>query len=337
MDWPQFLSANGIQFVERGRNVSRGNIAIPCPFCAGADPSEHLNVSLSGRGFYCLRNRAHSGGEARLVQALLKCSYEQARAVVGGGPALADDWHSRVMALAAPSWERPPPARLKWPAEFRQLDKRMTARPFWRYLLDRDYTPVQIGKLWQRWDMAYCAKGPFHGRIIFPVYFEGRLVTWTGRAISSRATLRYKSLSPDFEKAAEEGTQQALGPISDYLLWWDYLLDCDADTIVLCEGPFDALRLMTLGWTRGVVATCFFTAQPSAAQIDLLHELLPRYRRRFLLLDRNTWATATRVVTDLSALGVERLDLPSGVKDPGELDIAGFTDLLDFYPQVTAF
>lgn len=329
MDWPAFLNNNGIEFVEHGRNVSRGNIAINCPLCGGADPSQHLNISLSGRGFYCLRNRAHSGGEARLVQALLNCSYEQARAVVQDDRSLPEDWYSRIMVLAGGAPNNSAPQHpLQWPKEFRELDQKVRARPYWNYLLGRRYTNIQIAKLWQRFDICYCTSGPFSGRIIFPIYFEDRLVTWTGRAISPRSMLRYKTLSADPEKAGEEGTQVALGPVSDYLLFWDQLLTSDADTIVLCEGPFDALRMMTLGRRRGVVATCCFTAQPSNAQIDLLHELLPRFTRRLLLLDQGTWATGMRVTDTLAALGVERLDLPLGVKDPGELDLVGFTQLL---------
>jgi hypothetical protein len=334
MDWPEFLSRNHVDYVERGRNVSRGNIAINCPFCAGADPSQHLNISLSGKGFYCLRNRAHSGGEARLVQRLLNCSYEQALAVVRSGRALPDDWYSRVKSLLFDS-STPVPADkpLEWPEEFRRLDhQRLTVRPYWNYLHSRGYTDQQIDRLWEDYDVAYCNRGPFHGRIMFPVYFDHRLVTWTGRAISPTKTLRYKTLTADADKALEAGTPCALGPISSYLLWWDHLLEADADTIMLCEGPFDALRLMHLGKSKGVVATCFFTAQPGPQQIDLLHELLPRFQRKLLLLDAGTWATGMRVTDSLAALGVQRLDLPSAFNDPGTLSIDVFARLLR-YPQ----
>lgn len=321
MDWPSFLTANHVSFVEKGRNVSRGNLAIKCPFCVD-DPSEHLNVSLSGRGFYCLRNRQHSGSEARLVQALMHTSYEQALMIVQGGRVLPDDWFGHVMSLVNVPVEEPVVRPLAWPDEFRQLDNKIRARPFWHYLQhSRNYNVRQIEQLWQRWRIAYCVQGAFHQRIIFPVYFEQRLATWTGRAVSPNVGLRYKTLTADSDKAADEGTPVALGPISNYLLFWDHLIDCDADTIVLCEGPFDALRIMTLGWDRGIVATCFFTAQPGPMQIDLLHELLPLYRHRHLMLDAGTWGTGMRVTDSLAALRVERLDLPLGIKDPDLLTV----------------
>lgn len=329
MDWPNFLTANHITFVERGRNVSRGNIAIKCPFCPD-DPSEHCNISLTGRGFFCLRNRAHSGGEARLVQAIMRCSYEQALAIVQGGKVLPDDWFERVMALANPTTELAVVPPIKLPKEFVPIyPERITHRPFWNYLkLKRRYTDKQIDRMWKLWDICIATKGPFHGRVIFPVYFEERLVTWTGRTISPNVELRYKTLSDDPDKAAESKLPCALGPISNYLLYWDHIIDCDADTIILCEGPFDALRIMHLGWTSGIVATCFFTAQPGPNQVDLLHELLPNYRHRYLLLDEGTVGTSMRVADSLASLGVERLELPMGIKDPDLLSVEALHRLL---------
>jgi hypothetical protein len=110
-----------------------------------------------------------------------------------------------------------------------------------------------------------------------------------------------------------------LAPINNYLLWWDHLIDCDADTIILVEGPFDALKVTTLGWTRGIVATCFFTQSPGPLQIDLLHELLPKFEKKYLLLDQGTLPALITIASELQTLGVEPLRLPIGVKDPGEL------------------
>lgn len=120
----------------------------------------------------------------------------------------------------------------------------------------------------------------------------------------------------------------ALGPISNYLLFWDHIIDCDAETIILCEGPFDALRIMYLGWTEGIVATCFFTAQPGPMQVDLLHELLPRFERRYHLLDEGTTAAQIRLSNDLAALDIEGLALPVGTKDPDLLTMAALDSIL---------
>jgi len=93
----------------------------------------------------------------------------------------------------------------------------------------------------------------------------------------------------------------------------------NCDTIYLCEGPFDALKVHALGQVHGICATCFFTAAPTNRQIDLLHEILPKFRYRYLLLDRGTLPSALRIVSILQGLEVKAIQLPEHLKDPGEI------------------
>jgi hypothetical protein len=206
-----------------------------------------------------------------------------------------------------------------------------SARPFLRYLADRGFSSEHIATLTQRYGIRYCTRGPYAGRIIFPVRMGDDLCTWTGRSISPTATLRYKSLSPDPEKAESEGVEPAMGPISNYLLFYNLLWRTRCDVLYLCEGPFDALKIGVLGKDRGAIATCCFTAAPSAAQVELLHELFPRFRRRVLLLDRGTLPTTLRTASLFAGLDVDIGDLPRGVKDPGELDQRQFDRINERY------
>jgi hypothetical protein len=165
---------------------------------------------------------------------------------------------------------------------------------------------------------GYCTQGAYKGRIIFTVEFEGKLVGWTGRSIYPGVDARYRTLSDDKEKANKEGYEPAPAPISDFLLFYDRLLDTNADTCVLCEGPFDAWRVNLLGRRLGVVATCFFTSTLSRQQLLLLHSILPEFDRRLLMLDENTLTKALTIKSDMISLGVDIAHL-KGVKDPGEI------------------
>ena len=115
------------------------------------------------------------------------------------------------------------------------------------------------------------------------------------------------------------GLKPALGPINDYLLWYDKLAFCDAHTLLITEGPFDALLMNILGADLGIVATCIFTNTPTERQIGLLHEMLPRFRRKFLMLDNDMVHQSIRLHGELSSLRVKELYLPPGVKDPAKL------------------
>jgi hypothetical protein len=95
----------------------------------------------------------------------------------------------------------------------------------------------------------------------------------------------------------------------------------EADTLLLVEGPFDALKTSELGRRIGIVSTCFFTAAPTYQQTLLLHELCARFPRKILLLDAGTFALGLRVARILAALDVKAQQL-QGFKDPGEIRTA---------------
>ena len=133
------------------------------------------------------------------------------------------------------------------------------------------------------------------------------------------AKLRYKTLTTDPEKAREMGMKPAVNAINNYLLFYDELMKSSAHTLVIVEGPFDALLMNVLGRKLGIIATCIFTNTPTQEQINLFHEIMPRFERRCILLDNDMYAQALRLRSELSSLGVEQISLPRGVKDPALL------------------
>jgi hypothetical protein len=287
--------------------------------CGADDPSMHLAINLEGHGWKCWRRpEKHFGrNPARLVAVLINCNIEEARRLTDQPVQLSSDFLSSVKAL----YEPPPTkhwTKLKIPKEFKPITSSMSsAKPYKAYLKGRGFELEDL----EPFKLHYCNHGPYGGRIIIPIYYNGDLVTWTGRAIQKSARMRYKTLSQDFETAAKEGMPPAQGPISDYLLSYDDLMrNKKTSTIYLVEGPFDSIKMQVLGRDSGVTATCFFTAAPSKTQINLLHELLPRFRHRYLLLDQGTIATSLSLESSMASLVLVRKTLPDGFKDPGEIN-----------------
>lgn len=319
-DWPQFLADHRIHYVTNGPNTPKGDISVRCPFCHD-DPSEHLAISLNNSGWHCWRNREHAGrSPIKLIQALIGCSYDQARLYAGQTTNLPSNFLEQVQAQMTPSTTTAPRDPLIFPKEFRRLDHSSAlGRPYRSYLRGRGFKYPE--SLTDTYNLYYCTQGAFGGRIIFPVYFKKELVSWTGRAVADGVE-RYKSLTTTPEKAQAEGTPLAIGPITHYLLWYDELIknkEAGKSTICLCEGPIDALKINYLADHYGIFATCCFTSSPSDPQVDLLHELLPRYKRRVLLLDAGTLALSLKTQSRLAGLDIELGQLPEGIKDPGEL------------------
>lgn len=298
-DWIDFLNRRGIAYENAGRSIR-----LECPFC----PPNHRRLSINvsdNRGWWCWVGRhKHSGiSPTRLVAAFLKCSYEQAARITGvaaGGIApTADEFTERIDALrqgvdtAASQSEYP-----YWLPIFREIDDGPLQKPFVSYLEKRGFPDHQIMRLSQFYGIHSCLHGRWRYRLIFPIRLDGELVAFTARTIAKSHTIRYL----------------AAGHPPNYLLWFDELKQ-GGNCIVLCEGPFDALKLRVLGQP----ATCFFTSGPSAMQIDFLRDLLPAYQRRILLLDRNSIGETMRTVADLSSIArIEPIYLTTR-KDPGEI------------------
>jgi len=333
-DWQRWLDRNGIPYSTTGRNIARGHLVLHCPFCGRADEGQHLEVNLHGRGWRCFRQpRIHKGrNPTKLVQALLGCSWEAAAAIAGSGAGLPNDFFQTVKNKMDPPKSRPA-RKLTLPSEFKPFEViegtiKPSAKLFYEYMKKRGFRVPDIDIMTEWYDLRYCTSGPYKGRIIFPVYHDRKLMTWTGRTIYPSVELRYKTLSTDREKSEAEGMPQASGSITEYLLWHDDLLNSDADTIVLVEGPMDALKVSVLGYEHGIFSTCFFTMQPSVTQIDLLHSILPKYKHKYLLLDPGTLPTSIRVAGELSSLGVKIRQVPSGVEDPGTMTMQDLLEIV---------
>ena len=320
MDWINFFQTNNIHYVTSGPNVARGHACIRCVWCGADDDSQHLSVSLTGKGFRCWRQPLHAGrNPAKLIQALLNCSWEQASLLAGQAKALPNDFMQRVRSSMVKDEVVERKNDLTLPIEFKHFSTLPSARIYVDYLRSRKFTDWNIFEDTKKYGIYYASQGLYKGRVIFTITQNYELCGWTGRTVFDIEQVRYKTLTHDREKADERRETPAPNPISHFLLFHDKIVHSLSNTIVLCEGPFDAWRLNLLGAPIGIDATCFFTSTLSAQQLNLLHELLPKYENRYLLLDKNTFSKAARIRADLVALGVEVKKLSDNVKDPAEL------------------
>lgn len=318
-EWESFLRQRGIPHTKGGGNAARNELAVRCPMCGSQDEGMHMAISLLGRGWKCRRKPLEHKGRnpTRLVQALLQCSWEAAAGITKQGIFLTGNFAGEMALLKARFMAPKPRKPIKLLPEFLPFGtNKPSAQAFTQYLKNRNYTIKQIDKLTMDFGVRYCPRGSYKGRIVFPVYYNDKLVSWTGRTISKNVIPRYRALSNN-EDNQERGLPIGVGPITNYLLWYDQLKKGYHQTLVLVEGPFDALRIMVLGQKLGIGATCLFTSQPSKGQVDLLHDLIPRVKRTFLLLDKGTEANAIRA-SSLISCDLEIITLQD-FKDPGEI------------------
>jgi len=323
-DWPQFLTTHSIEFHSSGKSVARGNVNIHCPFCGDADQGFHLGLALEQRRPYwaCWRNPEHRGrNPARLIMRLLGCTKATADSYLAANDYSSLERYEQIVQRLAVPLQPPPPLEKRirrstqLPHEFYPLDEGRHRHKYIDYLEGRGF--ADVASHWARYDLHYCLTGYFARRLVLPIYRDGELLTWTARDITGHSSLRYRTLSDKPDTARSQGYAPARGNIKDTLYNWDRA-QRGGRTLILCEGPLDALKLNWYANQR-LMAVAFF-GMPTPGQIALTLELSHRFEQIVLTLDRDAGSQAYAVREQLQGLvrcpvRWERL----AAKDPGEL------------------
>jgi hypothetical protein len=108
------------------------------------------------------------------------------------------------------------------------------------YLADRGFDPEYCERIWDFQGIGNHTspdKKIMRRRVVIPIKYNGRTVSWTARAIDPDSRMRY--ISADAESEAI--------PHKELLFGRDFV----TDTAIIVEGPLDAVRI-----GRGAVATC---------------------------------------------------------------------------------
>lgn len=319
INWVRVLNSAGVEYVERGPNVKRGEINIRCPFCGQADPSHHLGLNLTNGWWACWRNQSHRGkSPLRLLVRLLGCTYAKACELAGiSGDYVDPDGFDAVAArvMRRDGVERMEEIRrdfLQMPRSFIHLSMRGEARRHCEYLITkRGFREADLYWLTEQYDIRAGVGEGQKDRVVFPYYVNQELVAWTGRAIAD-AVIRYKDLSPE----------ECLIPQKETLYNHDAALS-GGETLLVVEGPMDTLKLDCYGAEWGMRAVGLSTNSISDQQIYLLEELSLNFRRTLVMMDNAGQLSVVDSIkmkdrmSQIHNLGFTRV--PFGKKDGGDL------------------
>lgn len=320
LDWKAILDKHHVPYVEKGKNVKRGEIGLSCPWCGAADPSQHLGINLTSGWYSCWRQKSGHSGKSplRLLMKLLRVPYARARELAGLGegyidPEGFDALAARLMGREVQSHTAPLLRTFLDPdASFRFLHSKTPAqRRFVEYIYGRGFEREDLEAFLHKYVVMYATEGRFASRIIFPYFLEGELVTWTGRAIGS-AEIRYKDLSVDESVVPPKQTV--------------YLFDEAAKGgryLVVNEGPIDALKIDFYGAAHGVHAVALSTNSITPTQLYMLEELAPMYTEVLVMMDAKTqygFVDSMRMKQELATIpNVRIVEPPFGKADAAEL------------------
>jgi hypothetical protein len=316
MEWQRFLEENQIHFVTRGPNTKRGEISIHCPYCGPDDPSEHLGINPTSGYWGCLRDQSHRGKSAKsLVRAILSCSSTQAELVVTqyshADPDSLEGALEMLTKEKSTDDEKDKKKQRDLRSEFnsfRSINARGSTERFFRYLERRGFDNVH--DLVDRYDLRVALTGRYKDRIILPVWMNGELVGWNSRTIGNATNV------PRYLASSEE--------VKTVIYNWDELKK-GGSRLFIVEGQFDAIKMdhfatMFRSSDEGIVrfrATCTFGTSFTTAQVALLRELVKRFENSYVLFDTGAEGPALELST---WIGANLAWLPTGIKDPGEMD-----------------
>lgn len=310
-DWRAFCEDQRLPFVEHGKNVARGHININCPFC-GDDKTHHMGLQVDGTGnrWGCWRDPQHRGNRPhRLIMKLLHVGFEVADGIaknaLGPAPAM-EELQTKLEALGTTTKQEELPA-CRPPMEFKGVTSSPRARKlFGTYLRERGYPASTWRRLHKFYGVRSCLTGPWKQRLILPIYNGRRCVGWTGRlVVSSRTQPKYKTHPEgNMIKRCLYNHQRALK---------------GGSTLVVVEGPFDALRVDFYGRKHGIRSVATMGTSATSHQRHHLLELATAYDRVVINYDRKAESQALYLQSQLRVIDPEVLFLPDHIDDPGEV------------------
>lgn len=253
-----------------------GWIQTDCPECSPGSGRFRLGFNLAYNYASCW-----SCGPKRLWKAVL---------------ALSEHPESQVLPLLqqlerTTEQEAKPIGKLKLPKAVGPLQK-----PHVAYLRERGFKVKEVAPLWKLQGINHLG-GRLAWRIFIPVYFRGKVVTWTTRSIA------YASMNPEPLRYVTATAEESSLPRNQVL----YGLDLAKWAIAITEGPIDA-------WAIGPGAVATLGTSYSQQQVALM----AKFPVRAVCFDNEdtAQARARKLVDQLCSYPGQTLNIVFDAKDP---------------------
>lgn len=246
IDIVALFEKNRIDYKTHGLEVTRGWVNTKCPFCG--DSKTHLGYSSKLDLFSCWKCGVKSRDYA--LSKILNVSIKAAKAISKDyfieGSVDSTERREYAKELVLPRNEG---------CLLKQHKQYLKRRGFDYLALERDYGLVGTG------DYSDKKFGDFSNRILIPIYYKGKLVSFHSRHIYDDGPKAKKACPKEFEVISHKNLIYGFDSIP-------------GNTIILSEGPFDKFR-----WNKegGATLGIKFTEH----QVDMLR----CFRNIFIVFD----------------------------------------------------
>lgn len=275
-DATQFYQDHNIPYWTEGKNVQKGWVNIKCPFCG--DTSNHFGYNLNKGYTNCWLCGWHHIESA--IVSLLDCSVYEALKI-------RNDYSTSRPKLKIRKTKRP--TTIELPLGCRQMGEMHK-----NYLKKRNFDPAELES---EFDLMGCGYvGDYKFRIIAPIYFNGKLVSYQGRATNNKTSPKHKACKKTLE-------------IIDHKTILYNIDNCKNDKVVIVEGIADC-------WRMGHNSIATFGTGFTQEQILLIKQ---RFSEAFILFDFNAQEQADQLAAMLSGIGMKITIIDLADDDPAEM------------------
>lgn len=279
------LTQLGIEWSSSHRHGTGGWIQLQsCPYCHSG--KYHLGLNLKFGYLNCWKCGRHNLAHA--LSLLCNTSYKEIKALVEDIEVIGK--------IAVPEFEVRN-IKVELPGDASYLTRRHR-----EYLESRGFDPREVKKRWKIQGTSVTG-GVMAWRIIIPIYQQGKLVSWTSRAIGNS--------EPKYFTCPNE---QAAWPRNEIL----YGIDAVRHVAYVVEGPLDV-------WAIGFGAVCPLGTEISLRQIRRIAE----FPVRVICFDPEPAAQrrAAKIASMLSSFRGETYQVELSSGDPGEADKSEIKEL----------
>jgi DNA primase len=280
MSIEQLLQDYNIPVDNSGKNWQPGWINIRCQMHGCTDTSNHGGFNIA-KGYYnCWKCGHHSLND--VISTLLGIKWFEAKELLKQYESAYNVQQSTKKVPLARECELPINCH-----DIQQRHKKyLVNRGFW-------FTDLQVN-----WGIKGTGPiGPYKFRIIIPIYFNSKLVSYQGRDITGRSNLRYKACPIEKEVIHHKHIVYGI----------DHIHNRKA---VIVEGVFDV-------WRLGYSAVSTFGTEVTNEQVILLANRLDKAYIAFD--DEDAEGKAESLGNRLIALGVDVELISIDAEDPAEL------------------
>lgn len=279
----QFYIENSIEFATEGRkHCTKDSVQIVCPFCSGTF-GYHLGYSLVYGIYNCWRCGRHS--KTKVIKALLNVPWHIAKQIEKKYTRGARRNFNVQSSNSIYQTNLPPGTQ-----SLSNLPRHI------EYLKGRRYAANALGRDWNVQGVNHLGLG-YKNRVIVPIAFDGRIVSFQGRDITGKQEAKYKACPKDQEAIHHK----------ELLYGMD---DVNTSSVILCEGILDV-------WRMGLGSVCTFGVSFTQKQLLLLSQF--DFVNIMYDMDEAGRSAAKKLEYSLTALGTECRILDYDAHDPDSL------------------